>query len=176
MNYKNITFESFRFCGFVFNWNDLFFAFKNNWVDAYVVENFATSYLVENMNCYDKRIIELASAKLDKLDYLIIQQYLSELVNEYDEKVTSKRWLFVVLSVLFFKNIDPYNKLLEVQEIYADFNYPDEIKSFVLYMPTNDGYNPKEHTQNENIARLLKLWSEYLEKTKIQLSSKGVAS
>ena len=40
---------------------------------------------------------------------------------------------------------------VEVEVIYADFDYPYEIESFIKYMPPSDGYDPSTHSQIENI-------------------------
>ncbi|HFC6348968.1 TPA: DUF2247 family protein, partial [Neisseria lactamica] len=45
---------------------------------------------------------------------------------------------------------------------YADFDYPEEIESFVRYMPPKDGYIPSAHSNEENIARLYVHWERYL--------------
>ncbi|ENW7688323.1 DUF2247 family protein, partial [Neisseria gonorrhoeae] len=43
-----------------------------------------------------------------------------------------------------------------------DFDYPEEIESFVRYMPPKDGYIPSNHSYEENIARLYSHWEHYL--------------
>lgn len=51
------------------------------------------------------------------------------------------------------KNI---SKLFEkINLIYEVFDYPFDMESFISYMPTDDDYIPKEHTQEENEKRLL---------------------
>jgi len=54
--------------------------------------------------------------------------------------------------------------LQEVEELYADFGYPDAIGDFVRFLPPNDGYHPELHTKDENERRLFRHWEEYLER------------
>jgi hypothetical protein len=46
--------------------------------------------------------------------------------------------------------------------VYADFEYPHEIASFVRFMPTTDGYDPRQFSKPENEKRLFDLWQKYL--------------
>ena len=44
------------------------------------------------------------------------------------------------------------NALLEfAEEVYADFDYPEDMNSFIKYMPVSDDYNPSLHTEEENL-------------------------
>ncbi|EKM0378388.1 DUF2247 family protein, partial [Cronobacter turicensis] len=43
------------------------------------------------------------------------------------------------------------------------FDYPEEIKSFVRYMPVSEDYDPSKHTVEENIQRLYSNWKDYLD-------------
>jgi hypothetical protein len=49
-----------------------------------------------------------------------------------------------------------------VDKIYADFDYPDEMRPFVAFMPPDDGYDPRCHTHEEYKTRLLAKWQEFL--------------
>ncbi|WP_447868032.1 DUF2247 family protein [Rahnella bonaserana] len=95
-----------------------------------------------------------------------ISQILSDLCDEYKntaDSITNRKWLFVTLSWLW-SNLDEYEDPLgEVENIYAAFNYPENIDDFIRYMPPSDGYDPSKHTQLENTSRLLDNWRRYLE-------------
>jgi hypothetical protein len=55
-----------------------------------------------------------------------------------------------------------------VAELWDDFGYPDEIRSFVHYMPSERDYEPAAHTQDENRAALYKKWEKYLDASSSQ--------
>jgi hypothetical protein len=58
---------------------------------------------------------------------------------------TTKPWIFLLLSFLF-EHQENYDDPLEiVEELYADFNYPEEISSLVRYMPPpKESKDPKD--------------------------------
>ena len=79
------------------------------------------------------------------------------------EDIIKRRWLFLVLLWLY-QNRDQEIALFDkLGEVYADFDYPDEISSFVPFMPPEDGYDPTTHTLAENHNRILGKWKEYLD-------------
>jgi hypothetical protein len=112
----------------------------------------------------DKAELELAAIEKDEA------WRVGDLVRELAEKETSesevdptKKWLFLVLDWLY-KNRDSFqDPLQEVEEIYAEFNYPAEIQQMVRFLPPTNGYRPELHSRQANLRRLYSLWSEYLE-------------
>ncbi|MRS17321.1 DUF2247 family protein [Enterobacteriaceae bacterium RIT691] len=79
-----------------------------------------------------------------------------------DEKL-NRKWVFISLLWLWVNKEKYKNPLDEVEKIYADFDYPIQIESFVQYMPPTDGPHPTQYTGQENIERLLGNWKKYLQ-------------
>lgn len=75
---------------------------------------------------------------------------------------SERKWLFLLLARLFEMRADITDPLREVERIYADFDYPSEIESFVRYMPVTEEYDPSQHTTEENNVRLFEKWEQYL--------------
>lgn len=64
-----------------------------------------------------------------------------------------------------YENIELLEEYLEeIENIYADFEYPEEMESFVRYMPSTDGYNPSLHSLAENESRLINNWKSYIDR------------
>lgn len=82
---------------------------------------------------------------------------------------TDKKWLFLVLAWLFENRNAVPDPLSEVESIYADFDYPPEIEGFVSYMPVVDGYDPSQHSIEENKARLFAKWELYLSEARLEI-------
>lgn len=107
--------------------------------------------------------VELAGVGKDQAGR--VGELLSELSAtepKTDECSKKRRWLFITLKWLYEnrpKFADPFG---EIEEIYADFQYPPEISHFVRFLPATGGYRPEQHTREENIQRLFDLWHEYL--------------
>ena len=91
-----------------------------------------------------------------------VQPYLGELVkleSEYDETKVGEKWLYLVLDWVF-ENKDSFSDPLGmVEQIYADFDYPELIATFVGYMPANEFLLGSLEL---NEARLYKKWKDYL--------------
>ncbi len=88
---------------------------------------------------------------------LALEKLASNMEDYYPEK-----WLYIILNDVFHRKHEFEDPLGEVEKIYADFDYPEEIESFVRYMPPTDGYIPAEHSLEENISRLYANWEKFL--------------
>ncbi|MEW5292005.1 DUF2247 family protein [Erwinia papayae] len=96
-----------------------------------------------------------------------ITNFLKDLCSKCEQKdnlTVKRKWLFISLSWLWEKRHNFKEPLDEIENIYADFGYPDEIENFVKYMPPSNGYDPSVHTYAENIDNLINNWKSYLEK------------
>lgn len=74
---------------------------------------------------------------------------------------SKKKWLFLNLSWLYDNRNQLSDPLGEVECIYADFDYPQDISKFVRYMPTQDD-SVKFRSVEENNNRLYGYWKEYI--------------
>ena len=83
-------------------------------------------------------------------------------MNEERERIAKDKWLYLSLASLFENKEYMDDPLSVVEDIYADFEYPPEIQSFVRYMPATDNYAPRDHTAEENNERLMGLFEAFL--------------
>ncbi len=86
---------------------------------------------------------------------------------------SDRKWLFLMLRWLFENRDTVPDPLGEVESIYADFDYPPEIEGFVSYMPVTDGYDPSQHSIEENKARLFSKWEQYLYEARQNIGISG---
>ncbi len=76
-----------------------------------------------------------------------------------------RKWRFGKLAYLKMKHQDDYEGLLnKVAEVYADFNYPEDMDSFINYLEPKDGFNPSQYSKEENVVRLINLFNDFLNK------------
>ncbi|PIK78296.1 DUF2247 family protein [Pseudomonas sp. 382] len=79
-----------------------------------------------------------------------------------DDKGSEKAWLFLIL-LWVFVNRDKYqDPLAVVEEIYADFDYPESMEPIVRYMPAVD-------SSLEGEDKIFKVWSTMLESSRREL-------
>ena len=69
------------------------------------------------------------------------------------------KWLYLVLSWVFEHRQMFSDPLQTVEEVYADFDYPEEMAPFVRYMP---GTAPDSGSKEANESRLYERWKSYL--------------
>ena len=73
-----------------------------------------------------------------------------------------EKWLFLLLKWAYENRSSIPYPLGVVDDLYAEFDYPENIESFVAFLPPKDGWDPTKHTPTENENRLLKNWAMYL--------------
>lgn len=111
----------------------------------------------------DPRIVELTT--IDKSHTFRVGELLRQLAGSMGaetEAIARSKWLRIILAWLFLNKDLMSDPLGEVEMIYADFDYPSEIETFVRYMPCTDGYDPTAHSHDQNVKRLLENWERYL--------------
>lgn len=108
---------------------------------------------------------EAVLASLGKADTSEIREILIALAAREDwrpKTARKEKWIYLTLAWLFEIRETVSNPLACIEELYSDFDYPDEMIGFVGYMPPQDGYDPAGHSLEENRQRLLLNWERYL--------------
>ncbi|MBN3862001.1 DUF2247 family protein [Pseudomonas frederiksbergensis] len=142
------------------NWKELLYGFKHGLIDEKGVSEYACEALTE-MSLQEA--IELASL-LPQEDYLATNLLQSLADKDLSaETDTAKPWIFLLLSFLF-EHQENYEDPFEiVEEIYADFDYPEEIAPLVRYMPPPEGVEGSEERLFENWKTALSVYKDFFE-------------
>ena len=88
-----------------------------------------------------------------------------------DPMVVQKKWMYLLLKKLYDnKNhiADPYGL---VEQIYADFDYPEELAGFIRWMPATEPVA----TLEEGASRMDRKWQKYLETAAIEFGQQSGA-
>ncbi|CAK7019983.1 DUF2247 family protein [Saezia sanguinis] len=110
------------------------------------------SYACNHIHEKDEHGLITSLAIKDDAEHQSIYELLKKVAGSLSDYNTDK-WLYIILLYIFNnreKYKDPFE---EVEMVYADFDYPEEIESFVRYMSPKD-YNPRQYSFEENIQRL----------------------
>ncbi|EEU23454.1 predicted protein [Enterococcus faecalis T3] len=116
------------------------------------VINYATRILDEGILGFDW-VLKIAIAD----EYEDILPYIYELGNledSEDDSTIQDKWRYFILKELYAKKSNYENFNEKVEEIYADFDYPEDMAGFIGYMPSLDGKSMEES------------WQEYLTSSK----------
>jgi hypothetical protein len=142
------------------NWGECLWAYKRElltWKDLIQV----ALERVENGSSNELEI-ELASVNKDSVWKVSeLAQALAEQGGNSEEASTQK-WLFLCLAWAYENSESIPDPLGAVETIYADFDYPSAIESFVRFLPPSDGYMPAQFSQEQNHQRLMQKWREFL--------------
>ena len=98
-------------------------------------------------------------AEFDAYTDRLIEQLATTEPDQDADKIRSK-WLYLVL-IWIFEHRESYpDPLQTVEEVYADFGYPERIADFVRYMPMNE---PDLVSRELNEQRLYEKWKRYVD-------------
>ncbi|WP_434673311.1 DUF2247 family protein [Pseudomonas sp. R1-15] len=148
------------------SWGELLFGLQH----GYVNEKGVTDYICDALTIdAPNEAFEIASLETQE-QYLV--RGLLETLNEQDSrtgKETSEAWLFLLLSFTYEHKNEYDDPLSLVEELYADFDYPEKIASLIRYMPPQDGSNGSEEL-------LFNQWKNIISNYEIFFESRANAS
>jgi hypothetical protein len=142
------------------NWGDCLWAYKRQlltWKDLIQV----ALERVENGSSSELEI-ELANVNKDSVWKVSeLAQTLAEQGGN-SEEASKQKWLFLCLAWVYENRESIPDPLGAVETIYADFDYPSSIESFVRFLPPSGGYSPEQFSPEQNHQRLMTNWSKFL--------------
>jgi hypothetical protein len=104
-------------------------------------------------------LLELAGASKNETTVELVEQLANEEPPRSEDEIRDK-WLYLVLAWLYEHRGDFPDPLQRVEEVYADFGYPEQIAKFVRYMPME---GPDLGSREANERRLFEQWRQYIE-------------
>ncbi|MDD1505918.1 DUF2247 family protein [Lysinibacillus sp. CNPSo 3705] len=154
-----------------YDWLTLYVGLELGQIKYTEIKNYAVEFLTNHPETSNQHVIQLA---WDEGDF----DYKGLLVNILNEsnfndlnlgadvwQFEKRKWRFGILAYLKMNYLDDFEELLnKVTEVYADFNYPEDMDSFINYLPPKDGYNPLQYSKDENLVRLKNLFNDFLNK------------
>jgi hypothetical protein len=142
------------------NWGDSLWAYKRELLTWRDLIQIATERVQSGSD--SELEIELANVSKDLVWKVSeLAQALAEQGGN-SEEASKLKWLFLCLAWAYENRERIPDPLAVVETIYADFDYPSTIESFVRFLPPTDGYDPAQFSQEQNHQRLMTKWSEFL--------------
>jgi len=139
-------------------WRSIRFGLENELLDPRAAVEFAVDGVAET-DTPSPDLLDLAgSSKSDPIAELVGRLAAAE--PEFPEAKLYDEWLYLVLAWLYEHRNEYTDPLQRVEEVYADFGYPERVAGFVRYMPMG---GPDLGSREANERRLFDKWQEYLE-------------
>ncbi len=150
-----------------YSWNTLFVGVNLNILSDTQINNYAIQYLTNHPQETNHFIVELTfSSNTTSVTNKLLEALTTNLKPETKEwQIEERKLRFCLLTDLKTNIVDTELLLEKIAEVYAHFNYPPDMNEFIYYMPAKN-YDPSQYSIIENRQRLLKIFSDFLNKEK----------
>lgn len=140
-------------------WTELLWGLNKGFISAVQISKYALE-IVATKGTDGSDVDLLASVTKDELFQVRdLLEKLAYIEDWKDENATEDKWLYIILLWLYEHKGQIDDPLEKVEIVYADFNYPIKISSFVRYMPLNEISEPLE----DGVSFLYRKWKEFLD-------------
>lgn len=143
-------------------WGDAQYGLDHGWLNSRSMIDLALTAL-EHKTENDPLELRLAGLREDEewaIPELVEKLAQLEPADSIDE--AKKKWLCLILAWLYERRAEFDDPFPIINEIYADFDYPEEIKGFVSYMPLGEPRSIPPYKAETPRERMLRLWQEYV--------------
>lgn len=159
-----VTLNMIRLSGVKYTWETIYTALINNFMENNEVEIYAAELIGADDYEENDFINDLAWGGMVKEE--IISSIITEkLISDLDsfEETELKKIRYAILLYLKEEYINSGEGLLnKLAEVYADFNYPVEMSTFIYYMPNNEIAANRDDAEGNMVSN----FKQYLEELK----------
>lgn len=137
-------------------WRDIEFGLSHSYISPAIAIDLAQSRIGSNSQ---PDAMEAAIAKSSKDDPMLERVgVLAARELESTHPDVQAKWLCILLTWVYENRTMFDDPLGIVEEIYTDFDYPEEIEHLISYMPNTE---PDLGSKEANLARLFSRWHEF---------------
>ncbi|MPQ31658.1 DUF2247 family protein [Clostridium estertheticum] len=166
--------------GIEYDWRTLYVGINANLVECSELTAYALKMMGDDKYEDDEFINEIAWGIEDNLKGEILTKMLLKF--NFDMLISeSKSWeleleklRYTILNYLRNTIKDDNELLRKIEEVYADFNYPQDMEEFISYMPVKNDYNLSANSIEYNNKRMINNLDNFLavEKKKVDAKNK----
>lgn len=144
---RKVNFD--RVCDVIPNWKwgELKVGLEKSIISNKDIISYAIWVLSEDMEQFDS-VLELSIAEEDEVEELLFNLVFKEA--EKDLEMINSKWMFAIIyDAYIHTNSEIYDV---IEDVYAEFEYPEEISGLIGYMPSDDG-----KSMDENLHEYIKI-------------------
>lgn len=160
-----ITLNMMDVVGIIYSWKTIYIALLHDFIDMDEVEKYAIKKMESDLYEESEFINDLiwGGKGREEIIYTMLETGLVKDPNLFEEYELNKI-KYSILCYLKRQYIASNEVLLrKLAEVYADFNYPEDMSDFIYYMPTNNKETP---TKEEGEKIMISKFNKYLKKLK----------
>lgn len=159
------------------NWSCIYWGIHEQLIEPENAVLYANKVIEINPDISTPEIVELLILEENEKEIVLslIEKIIDDKKELMDKKNDSLRALRFVLLLELQKNATNNQTLLDaIDEVYADFDYPQDMEAFISYMPVqDDGYDVSAHSSEENVQRLIQNFNNFLDRERKQITKEG---
>jgi|GEM_PF-1121662 len=129
------------------DWKTILVGFKRNWITKDEVIEFAVNQLsTTNEDDYNVSLLAGSDNESNENILNLIHKYIESKNIQLNEGNEIKKWLLAHLILINEGDISDQDKLNKLQEIYSEFEYPEEMaKCSIYYTEPNKEFKKGEY-------------------------------
>ena len=146
-------------------WKELLYGLEKGYTNSQGI----IDYSINKLNKKSSQLeIELASMGFSPINYFDLLETLKKIVsNEHIEVNDMKEsWVFLVFSWIYMNLSNFKDPFMVAEELYADFDYPEEVAQIIRYMPTKCEAIGSEDALYKNWEKLIQHYKKILSNRK----------
>lgn len=120
-------------------WSELLFGLRNNIIVIGDIKRYVDDVISKSDDEIDV-MIQILIEENDEVESIIQELALKERKQDID--AIRSKWIFLIIYYYYLNNRINVHDIID--EVYCDFDYPDDISTLVSYMPKEDGDSLEE--------------------------------
>lgn len=133
------------------DWAMVYYGIKNDILNIDIAQEFAC----RKLECDDQlsaEELELSWNSSNRLDVLELIKRILETQGNVQQRIECAKDKIRIAIIVHLRETEKDKaKLLEqIDMVYAEFDYPEDMEKFISYMPHDDEFVSKNHTIDEN--------------------------
>ena len=145
------------------DWTLVYYGINNDILSINIAHEFACRKLEHDEHMSEEEL-ELTWTSKNRQDVLELIERILSIHGNVDESIEKAKDKICIAIIIYLRDTEKdIGRLLEqIDIIYADFGYPEDMEKFITYMPSNDEYNPLKHKLEDNRYYLLSKLDDFI--------------
>lgn len=127
----------------IWTWSEIAFGLEEKILTEKDIMAYAKQILEDNMEQYEL-VMELAIADEEEVGNLLLKLVCNS--EKEEEDTIRSKWMFAIIYNNYIYDKKDIHKFID--NVYSEFNYPDEIENLIPYMPCDAGSTIDERLEN----------------------------